>query len=118
MPAGIYIIHAYHGHEEDFDDVPWSEMTADAVVHHYVVYNAGRRILYLYPEVLLLEDDDFAGSITDEMSGIRRFLSRLERKPYQIRLNNNKGSYERKVRRLFFRTHNPHLQQLPLVSET
>lgn len=42
---GVYLIHSYYFHKEDVD-FPHAEP-----VHHYIVYNAGTRVLFLYPEV-------------------------------------------------------------------
>mmetsp|Transcript_20505 Transcript_20505/g.51180 ORF Transcript_20505/g.51180 Transcript_20505/m.51180 type:complete len:360 (+) Transcript_20505:77-1156(+) len=42
---GVYIIHSYYHHPED---VGFSHAEP---IHHYIVYNAGTRVLFLYPEV-------------------------------------------------------------------
>lgn len=45
MTDGIYIIHALYYHAEDID-----YKDAEAI-DHYMAYNAGTRMLFLYPEV-------------------------------------------------------------------
>lgn len=42
---GVYIIHSLYFHQED---VGFSHAEP---IHHYIVYNAGTRVLFLYPEV-------------------------------------------------------------------
>ncbi|KAL1527146.1 hypothetical protein AB1Y20_015828 [Prymnesium parvum] len=83
---GVYIIHSNYFHPEDvdFDD-------AEAIPH-YIVYNAGTRVLFLYPEVVVLEDEDIAD--------IPAFVLKLRNVPFQTRLISDKGSYARRVRRL------------------
>ena len=45
LNEGVYMLHAYYFHPEDVD-VAYAEP-----IHHYIVYNAGTRVLFLYPEV-------------------------------------------------------------------
>lgn len=45
MTSGIFIVHTYYFHAED---VGFKEAEP---VHHYAVYNAGTRVLFLHPEV-------------------------------------------------------------------
>ena len=48
---GVYVIHSYYFHPEDAN-VHFSE--APEAIDHYIVYNAGTRALFLYPEVIPL----------------------------------------------------------------
>lgn len=45
MKDGIYIVHSYYYHSDDID-FKYAE-----AIDHYIVYNAGTRVLFLYPEV-------------------------------------------------------------------
>jgi len=60
LDAGVYIIHTYWYSMEDvhfFDDeVELRDGTES--FPHYVVYNAGTRVLYLNPDVIVLEESD------------------------------------------------------------
>ena len=44
---------------------------------HYIVYNAGTRVLFLYPEVVVVLDED--------LEDIEGFLQKLQKPPYLIR---------------------------------
>lgn len=46
---GVYVIHAFWFIAE-VCDLPYDQLGGEAV-DHYVVYNAGRRVLFIYPEV-------------------------------------------------------------------
>lgn len=45
LTEGVYILHCYYFHPEDAG-IKYAEP-----IHHYIVYNAGTRVLFLYPEV-------------------------------------------------------------------
>ena len=47
LPYGVFIIHAYYFHPEDAD-LNFPE--APEAINHQLVYNAGTRVLFLYPE--------------------------------------------------------------------
>ena len=108
MTDGINIIHTYYYHPGDVD-------VEDAeAINHYITYNAGTRMLFLFPEVrayahihmlarshtlstftqvLVLEDSD--------IEDIPAFVAKLRQVPFQTRINTDAGSFVRKVRRLF-----------------
>jgi hypothetical protein len=71
--SGIYIIHANHYSVEDMENTDLIEG-----IGHYIVYNAGTRVLFLNPEVVVLEDTDFADIIG--------FLKKMERSPMLLRI--------------------------------
>ena len=71
QPDGVFIIHCAVTHKEDYD---WG--CADTVPH-YIVYNAGTRVLFLYPEVVVVLDED--------LEDIEGFLQKLQKPPYLIR---------------------------------
>ena len=66
--SGVYLISTAVTHKED-----WDCEYADGVPH-YVVYNAGTRVLFANPEVLVLTDDDLA--CLDDL------MEKLSREPY------------------------------------
>ena len=68
---GIYIMHASITHSEDYDWV-WAD-----TVPHCMVFNAGTRVLFLYPEVVVVKDEDLAD--------LKKFLEKLQAPPYLIR---------------------------------
>ena len=47
-------------------------------IGHYIVYNAGTRVLFLNPEVVVLEDEDLAD--------IDAFSKKMERSPILLRI--------------------------------
>ena len=47
--SGIFLIHCEVVHAEDFE----LEDRLTESVPHYIVYNAGTRVLFLYPEVII-----------------------------------------------------------------
>lgn len=49
MTDGIYIIHSYYYHPEDVD------VEGAEAINHYITYNAGTRMLFLFPEVRLFK---------------------------------------------------------------
>ena len=82
---GIYLIHAYVTHEEDYE---WDDVE---LIDHLIVYNAGTRVLFLYPEVVVLKQED--------LEDIGTFVASLREPPYLLRLP--VGSCRRWVRRVF-----------------
>lgn len=110
MTDGIYIIHSYYYHPED-EDVDYAE-----AINHYVTYNAGTRMLFLFPEVSivlvlaqLLCLIHSAASLEpqvmvleqEDIDDIPAFIAKLRAVPFQTRINTDAGSFVRKVRRLF-----------------
>lgn len=86
VPNGVYIIHCFHYHEEDI------EFEEDVEgIPHYIVYNAGTRVLHTNPEVLVLEDKD--------IEDVYAFVEKLKQKPYLLKLP---VSVKRFARQLFF----------------
>ena len=57
---GIFLIHCEVVHAEDFE----LEDRLTESVPHYIVYNAGTRVLFLYPEVLVIKDEDIHDVVT------------------------------------------------------
>ena len=53
LQEGVWLMHSYYFHPEDaeYDDAE--------PIHHCVVYNAGTRVLFLYPEVCCRYAHDF-----------------------------------------------------------
>ena len=70
--SGVYLLSAYVTHSEDAD-FEYAEL-----IPHYVVYNAGTRVLFLNPEVVVVTDSD--------MEDIDTFMSRLRQAPYFVRI--------------------------------
>ena len=97
--SGVYIIHARHYHADDLVD------TAGEHIKHYITYHAGTRLLYLYPEAIVLEDED--------LLDIPAFLTRIK-VPFQIELDVGPGSAHRWVRQLYSRC-TPHSLHAPTV---
>ena len=91
--SGVYLIHAGVTHTEDFD-CSWAE-----TVDHYVVYNAGTRVLFLNPEVVVVQDSD--------LDDLEAFVKTLSQKPYYIRLY--RGAPRRHMRRLWLARARAHL---------
>ena len=87
--SGVYIIHARHYHEEDLVD------TAGEHIEHYMTYHAGTRLLYMYPEAIVLEDKD--------VLDIPSFLERIKQVPFQTEVDVGPGSAHRWVRQLYSR---------------
>ena len=75
--SGVYLLSAYVTHSEDAD-FEYAEL-----IPHYVVYNAGTRVLFLNPEVVVLTDSD--------MEDIDTFMSRLRQAPYFVRIPSRDG---------------------------
>lgn len=86
-PDGIYLIHCFHYHWEDID---YHEEGVEKIPH-YIVYNAGTRVLYTNPEVLVLENKD--------IEDVHSFMEKLTQKPYLLRVP---VSAKRFARQLFF----------------
>ena len=70
--SGVYMLSANVTHSEDAD-CEYAEL-----IPHYVVYNAGTRVLFLNPEVVVVTDSD--------MEGIDTFMTRLRQAPYLVRI--------------------------------
>ena len=51
LTAGIYVIHAFYFQAENASDFDEEEPRATEAIQHYVVYNAGTRVLNLLSEV-------------------------------------------------------------------
>lgn len=71
--SGIFVIYTDHYTAEDMENPDIAEG-----VGHYIVYNAGTRVLFLNPEVIVLDEEDFAN--------IFFFLKKIERAPYLLRI--------------------------------
>ena len=97
--AGIFFISAavFHAEDVDFDGAE--------SIKHYIVYNAGTRVLYLYPEVLVLHQND--------VDNVDIFLKTLLAPPYLTKVLDTPGSFTRYVRRLFVLQHEDS-RKLPL----
>ena len=72
--SGVYIIHTGVTHPEDWD-VDDAEL-----VPHYIVYNAGTRVLFLYPEVVVVQDTDLSEA------GLQTLVTKMRAPPYLLRL--------------------------------
>ena len=70
--AGVYLIHTHVTHPEDWD-FEYAEL-----IDHYVAFNAGTRVLYLYPEVVVVLDSD--------LEDFEHFVARLRAPPFCMRL--------------------------------
>ena len=68
--SGVYLLSADVTHAEDAD-CEYAEL-----IPHYVVYNAGTRVLFLNPEVVVVTDRD--------VEDILGFVSRLRQAPYFV----------------------------------
>ena len=85
--SGVYMLSAYVTHAED------TEWEYAELIPHYVVYNAGTRVLFLNPEVVVLTDSD--------MEDIDTVISRLRQAPYFVRIPSR--STRGNIRRLWVR---------------
>ena len=85
---GIFLIHCEVVHAEDFDVEDCES------VPHYIVYNAGTRVLFLYPEVLVIKDED--------IQDVPAFLARIREPPYLVRVASGEGTPRRWVRQIWF----------------
>lgn len=113
LSAGVYVIHAFYFHSEDASFFDEKNPHHTEAIDHYVVYNAGTRVLNLLPEVsisdfgrvllmltqlllpsqiVVLHDEDIA-----DLPNFRAML--LEK--YHTRLNGSNGSFLRRVRRVW-----------------
>ena len=72
LQSGVFVIHCAVTHKEDYD---WEFAET---VPHYIVYNAGTRVLFLYPEVVVVMDDD--------LRDLSRLFAKLKKPPYCIRM--------------------------------
>jgi hypothetical protein len=87
QPRGVYIIHCRWYHHED-----WEDDHAEGI-DHYVTYNAGTRLLQMYPEAMVLAQAD-----VDDTPAL---LKALAAPPYQLRFHAKDGG--RLCRRLALR---------------
>ncbi|KAL3908236.1 MAG: hypothetical protein SGPRY_009879 [Prymnesium sp.] len=60
LPYGVCIIYAYYFHPEDAE---LNVFEATEAINHYLVYNAGTRVLFLYAEARHLHCDSFLSKI-------------------------------------------------------
>ena len=91
--SGVYMLSANVTHPEDAD-CQYAEL-----IPHYMVYNAGTRVLFLNPEVVVVTDSD--------MEDIDTFVNRLRQAPYFVRIA--PGAACGKIRRLWVRRARAHL---------
>ena len=92
--SGIFLIHCGVVHAEDFE----LEDRLTESVPHYIVYNAGTRVLFLYPclypEVLVIKDED--------IQDVPAFLARIREPPYLIRVASGDGTARQWVRQIWY----------------
>ena len=91
--SGVYLLSASVTHPEDAD-CEYAEL-----IPHYLVYNAGTRVLFLNPEVVVVTDSD--------IEDIDTFISRLSQAPYYVRIAQD--SARRIIRRLWVSRARAHL---------
>ena len=61
MQAGIYLMHAKHyTTSDDVESILANERRGVVGMDHAVVFNAGTRVLMLYPESIAITDEDLA----------------------------------------------------------
>lgn len=104
QPSGVYIIHCRWYHHEEWD---WEHAEG---IDHYVTYNAGTRLLQMYPEAMVLDQAD-----VDNKPAL---LEALAAPPYQLRFHAKDGG--RLCRRLALRvSHTDALatMALPLIKD-
>ena len=87
---GVYIIHTEVTDKEDCD-VPHEHTET---IPHYVVFNAGTRVLFCLPEVVVIDDHDL-----DDME--KSIVDKLRQEPYCLRLPVNQGN--RPIRQVMVR---------------
>lgn len=105
--SGIYLIHCWHYHPEDIvmvapNGTPSAEVEG---ISHYISYNAGTRLLQIYPEMLVLEQAD----VRDPSA----LLARLREHPYLVALDTRPNSAKRWVRQLMVKVASPLAASLP-----
>lgn len=100
---GIFGFHVLYYHPEDVGYFDISEG-----IDHYASYNAGTRLLQLYPETLVLEEHEVSSP-----EGVSQLLKKLAREPYQVAFNRD---VQRWCRVLQVPTENETLS-LPLTSQ-
>ena len=88
--SGIFLIHCEVVHAEDFE----LEDRLTESVPHYIVYNAGTRVLFLYPEVLVIKDED--------IQDVPAFLARIREPPYLVRVASGDGTARQWVRQIWY----------------
>lgn len=89
QPSGVYLIHCGVTHAEDYD---WEFAET---VPHLIVFNAGTRVLFMYPEVVVVLEED--------VRDIKRFFSKLQEPPFLIRLPPCQHPARRWVRQVWFK---------------
>ena len=89
--SGIFLIHCEVVHAEDFD----VEDRLTESVPHYIVYNAGTRVLFLYPEVLVIKEED--------IRDVSAFLARMREPPYLVRVASGDGTARQWVRQIWYK---------------
>ena len=89
--SGIFLIHCEVVHAEDFE----LEDRLTESVPHYIVYNAGTRVLFLYPEVLVILDED--------IQDVPAFLARIREPPYLVRVASGDGTARQWVRQIWYK---------------
>ena len=70
--SGVFSIHCYHFHEEDIEYYKTSE-----AISHYITFNADTGYISLYPEVIVLLEEDKLDLDT--------FFSKLSASPYLLK---------------------------------
>jgi hypothetical protein len=98
---GVYIIHTEVTDREDCD-VPHDETET---IPHYVVFNAGTRVLFCLPEVVVIDDHDL-----DDME--TSIVDKLRQEPYCLRFPVRQGN--RVIRQVWLRN-NAHATRFPFV---
>ena len=91
--SGVYLLSASVTHPEDAD-CEYAEL-----IPHYLVYNAGTRVFFLNPEVVVVTDSDIEDMDT--------FMSRLSQAPYFVRFA--PGAARGCIRRLWIPRARAHL---------
>ena len=76
------------------------------MLYHYSVYNANTRYLYLYPEAVILTEEDLAD--------LPKFVEKMSQAPYQMKFSSIRGSGHAFVRLLFVKV-DDEAWQLPIA---
>jgi hypothetical protein len=99
LTFGTFALHGWVYHAEDI------LTNIEAGIPHYAMYNATTRLLYLYPESIVLADSD----VLDPTDLFERLLA----PPYLFRLNDTHGHARRFVRQVFVKLDSPDILDLP-----
>ena len=91
---GIFIIHCLYFHDEDWEAAleyasPSSPYAKPQGVDHYIVYNAGTRLLLLYPELLIVDQTD--------LDDLQAFERKLMQPPFKVHLPRDAGRGSRQL---------------------